>query len=301
MQPIDLHVHSNRSDGTFSPSELLDYAMEKGLAAFALTDHDTVEGLDELLSYAETLRRTLTPEEAAKVPDVIPGIEFSTEYQGQDIHIVGLDIDYRQPEFSTKLQSFIDSRTNRNRKMCKRLQEAGIDITYEALLEAFPDAVITRAHYARFLFEHGYVKSLKEAFDRYVGDHCPCFVPREKVTPVQAVELILAAKGIPVLAHPILYHMSDARLDTLTGLLTETGLMGIEAIYSTYKPYEERQIRVLAQKYNLCISGGSDFHGANKPGLDLGVGYGKLFVPYDVLTALRERNKEGNKSSHQKS
>ena len=85
--------------------------------------------------------------------------------------------------------------------------------------------------------------------------------------------------------------MSDARLDTLTGLLTETGLLGIEAIYSTYKPYEERQIRVLAQKYNLCISGGSDFHGANKPGLDLGVGYGKLFVPYDVLTALRVRNK----------
>ena len=301
MQPIDLHVHSNRSDGTFSPSELLDYAMEKGLAAFALTDHDTVEGLDELLSYAETLRRTLPPEEAAKVPEVIPGIEFSTEYQGQDIHIVGLDIDYRQPEFSTKLQSFIDSRTNRNRKMCKRLRETGIDITYEALLEAFPDAVITRAHYARFLFEHGYVKSLKEAFDRYVGDHCPCFVPREKVTPVQAVELILAAKGIPVLAHPILYHMSDARLDTLTGLLTETVLLGIEAIYSTYKPNEERQIRVLAQKYNLCISGGSDFHGANTPGLDLGVGYGKLFVPYDVLTALRERNKEGNKSSHQKS
>ena len=92
MQPIDLHVHSNRSDGTFSPSELLDYAMEKGLAAFALTDHDTVEGLDELLSYAETLRRTLPPEESAKVPEVIPGIEFSTEYQGQDIHIVGLDI-----------------------------------------------------------------------------------------------------------------------------------------------------------------------------------------------------------------
>lgn len=299
MLPVDLHVHSNRSDGTYTPSELVAYAMEKGLAAFALTDHDTVDGLDEAVSYAEKLRQTLSPKQAANknpshpapasplVPEVIPGIEFSTEYQGQDVHIVGLYIDHHSQAFVKQLQEFVDSRTARNQKMCRLLQESGIDITYEALLKEFPDSVITRAHYAKYLLNHGYVQSMKEAFDRYVGDRCPCYVPREKVTPVQAVKLILEAKGIPVLAHPILYHMSDERLDTLTAELTAAGLKGIEAIYSTYKPHEERQIRALAQKYHLLLSGGSDFHGSNKPGIDLGSGCGKLFVPYEILENIK--------------
>lgn len=288
MKAVDLHVHSNRSDGTFSPPELVDYAMEKGLAAFALTDHDSVDGLEEALSYAEQLRRTLPPKEAQNIPEVIPGIEFSTEYQGKDVHILGLYIDYHNSRFQNYLQDFVASRVNRNRKMCALLQKAGIDISYEALLSEFPDAVITRAHYAKFLLNHNYIKSMKEAFDRYVGDHCPYYVPREKVSPEQAVELILQADGIPILAHPILYHMSDERLETLVSRLKDAGLMGIEAIYSTYNASEERQIRRLAEVYHLTVSGGSDFHGENKPGLDLAVGYGKLFVPYSVLEALKE-------------
>lgn len=278
MLPVDLHVHSNRSDGTYTPAELVDYAMQKGLAAFALTDHDTVDGLDEAISYAEKLK---------SVPEVIPGIEFSTEYQGRDVHIVGLYIDYHSQPFVRQLQEFVDSRTARNHKMCRLLRETGIDITYEALLNEFPDAVITRAHYAKFLLNHGYIQSMKEAFDRYVGDHCPCYVPREKVTPVQAVKLILEAGGIPVLAHPILYHMSDERLNTLTAELKAAGLIGIEAVYSTYKPHEERQIRALAKKYDLLLSGGSDFHGSNKPGIDLGTGCGNLFVPYEILESIK--------------
>ena len=131
------------------------------------------------------------------------------------------------------------------------------------------------------------MKSMKEAFDRYVGDHCPYFVPREKVLPCQAVELILAAGGIPVLAHPILYHMSEERLEKLVKELKETGLIGIEAIYSTYDAADERQIRGLASKYDLKISGGSDFHGSNKPGLDLAVGYGKLYVHDSVWNDLK--------------
>lgn len=284
MRQVDLHVHSTRSDGTYSPARLVDYAMEKGLAAFALTDHDTVDGIEETVSHAERLRQS----DAASVPEVIPGIEFSTEYQGQDVHIVGLFIDYRRDAFAARLKEFVDSRTARNHKMCRLLQEAGIDVTYQALLEEFPGSVITRAHYAKYMLNHGYVKSVKEAFDRYVGDRCPCYVPREKVTPVQAVKLILEAGGVPVLAHPILYHMSDRRLEALTAELKEAGLIGIEAVYSTYRPFEERRIRALAAKYDLRISGGSDFHGDNKPGLDLGVGYGNLFVPYDVLEKLRE-------------
>lgn len=288
MRPIDLHVHSTRSDGTYTPTELVDYAMEKGLAAFALTDHDTVDGLDEALSHAEKLRRKLPSGlECPLVPEVIPGIEFSTEYQGQDVHVVGLYIDHHSQSFTKQLREFVDSRTVRNQKMCGLLREAGVDITYEALLDEFPDSVITRAHYAKYMLNHGYIQSMKEAFDRFVGDHCPCYVPREKVTPVQAVRLILEADGIPVLAHPILYHMSDERLDTLTAELKEAGLIGIEAIYSTYKPHEERQIRALAKKYDLLLSGGSDFHGGNKPGLDLGTGYGNLFVPYEILEHLK--------------
>ena len=274
---VDLHVHSTRSDGTFTPTELVDYAIEKGLSAFALTDHDTTDGLAEALEYATD-----------KGIEVVPGIEFSTEYESKDIHILGLYIDYNKKEFKEQVQAFIDSRILRNQKMCKNLQGAGIDITYEALLAEFPNATITRAHYARFLLDRGYVKSLPEAFDRYVGDHCPYFVPREKVTPAQAVKLILKADGIPILAHPTLYHMSDRRLDKLVAELKEAGLVGIEAIYSTYTTAEERQMRTLASRYNLLISGGSDFHGKNKPKLDLAVGYGKLHIPASVLDDLKK-------------
>lgn len=285
MKRIDLHVHSTRSDGTYSPTELVDYAIKKGLAAFALTDHDCVDGLDEAIAYADSLRRT-NPE----VPEVIPGVEFSTEYQGKDVHIVGLYIDYKSPEFQKYLIDFVESRTLRNQKMCKLLQEgAGMDITYETLLETFPDCVITRAHYARYMMSKGYVKSISEAFERYIGDHCPYYMPREKVTPVQAIELILSAGGIPVLAHPVLYGMGKARLDSLVAELKDAGLIALEAIYSTYSASDEREMRTLAAKYDLCISGGSDFHGENKPKLDLGTGYGSLYVPYEVLTKLLDK------------
>ncbi len=286
-RPVDLHVHSNRSDGTFSPSQLVDYAMEKGLAAFALTDHDSVDGLDEACSYAERLRRELPPEQARNVPEVIPGIEFATNYQGREVHIVGLYIHYHDGPFQKYLQDFVTSRINRNRKMCTLLQEAGIAISYEALLADFPNAVITRAHFAKYLLNHRYVQSMKEAFERYVGDHCPYYVPREKVTSEQAVGLILHAGGIPILAHPILYRMNDRRLEALVRQLKDAGLLGIEAIYSTYNGAEERQIRRLAETYGLAVSGGSDFHGGNKPGLDLAVGYGKLYVPYSVLENIK--------------
>lgn len=284
---VDLHVHSNKSDGTYSPRELVDYAMEKGLSAFALTDHDSVDGIEEAVAYAEELRHEAEKRNTGEVPEVIPGIEFSTEYQGKDVHIVGLYIDIHCPAFEKHLKDFVESRNIRNEKMCKSLQGIGMDITYEALQEAFPGAVITRAHYAKYMLQKGYIKSMNEAFERYIGDHCPYYIPREKVTPEQAIRLTLEAGGIPVLAHPILYHMSDARLDELVARLKAAGLMAIEAIYSTYAPAEKRQIRKLADKYDLLISGGSDFHGGNKPGLDLAVGYGKLFVPYEVLTNIK--------------
>lgn len=292
---VDLHVHSTRSDGSFSPTELVDYAIEKKLTAFALTDHDTVDGLAEAASYAQNLReKYMSAGEnrlAASVPEIIPGIELSSEYEGRDIHILGLFIDPGNKTFRSYLKDFVDSRDARNIKMCSLLQTAGIEISYDALMTEFPGSVITRAHYAKYLLNHGYIKSMKEAFDRYIGDHCPYYIPREKVTPAQAVKLILAADGIPILAHPILYGMGNARLEELVAELKSVGLMGIEAIYSTYTAADERQIRSLAKKYNLLISGGSDFHGNNKPDLDLGVGYGRLYVPDSVLDDLRATRK----------
>ena len=300
MKAIDLHVHSNRSDGTFSPKELVNYGIKKNLAAIALTDHDTIDGLDEIINYADSLRTNtsaFSEKQALEsgslttsitIPEIIPGIEFSTEYEGKDVHILGLYIDYKSEAFQKPLQDFVDSRDLRNEKMCSLLQGAGIDITYEKLLAEYPGSVITRAHFGSYLLNHGYIKSMAEAFDKYVGDHCPYFIPREKVTPEQAVELILKANGVPILAHPPLYHMSDSRLDKLVSSLTEAGLMGIEAVYSTYSSSEERDMRRLADKYHLLISGGSDFHGANKPKLDLGSGYGKLYVDYSVLENIKK-------------
>lgn len=284
MRAVDLHTHSNKSDGSYAPAELVDCAISKGLSAVALTDHDTTDGLAEAVARAAELTEAGKPS-----IEVIPGIEFSTKLDDKDVHIVGLYIAYDAPAFRARLQDFVDSRVGRNIKMCRNLQEAGIDITYEKLKERNPGAVITRAHYATYLFEEGYVKSRQEAFAKYLGDHTKYFVPREKVTPAQAVELILEVGGIPILAHPPLYHMGKERLDRLVSSLKDDGLMGIETLYSTYTGQDERDMRRLAEKYDLLMSGGSDFHGKNKPNLDLGVGFGKLFVPEEYLTKIKER------------
>lgn len=274
---VDLHAHSRCSDGTLTPSELVDYAIEKGLGAVALTDHDTVDGLDELIEYAK-----------GKAVEVIPGIEYSTEYNNRDVHIVGLFIDHKAPVFREYLVRFQQSRTDRNYKLCANLREAGLDITYEALREANPDAVITRAHYAAFLLDKGYVKSRKEAFERYLGDDTPYFVHREKVTPEEVIKVTLQAGGIPILAHPTLYKLGREQLEVLVSRLKDAGLMGMECYYSTYSSAEEREMKALAEKYSLMQSGGSDFHGDNKPGLDLGVGYGKLAVPDRILSDMKK-------------
>ncbi len=282
---IDLHVHSHKSDGTCSPAGLVSLALEKGLTAFALTDHDTADGLDEAIRAAKGQPVT-----------VIPGIEFSTCYQQHDIHVLGLAIDYKAPVFLSALAGFVASREQRNQRMCQKIQAyAHIDITYDKLKETFPGSVITRAHYARYLLEQGCVSDMPEAFRRYLGEQAPCFVPREKVTPIQAVRLIRDAGGVPVLAHPPLYGMSETELDHLTAALAREGLAGIEALYSTYTPGEEMHMKSLARQYGLLITGGSDFHGSNKPDIELGTGKGSLHVPdhiLDDLYAFQNKNRQ---------
>lgn len=274
---IDLHTHSCVSDGTDTPTELVEYAVKKGLAALALTDHDTVDGVEEALRAAEGTDLLL-----------IPGVELSAEYRGRDIHILGLCLNYRSEKFLSYLQEFKRARDARNVKMAERLTAHKLPVTVEELKEEYGEAVLTRAHFAKLLKKKGYVQSYEEAFLRFLGDDKPCYVPRERITPEEAVNLIHEAEGIAVLAHPLLYHMGMDELDELVKRLKTGGLDGLEAIYSMNKGRDERRMRELADKYGLLITGGSDYHGATKPHIDLGTGQGNLCVPEELLKAMAE-------------
>ena len=273
---IDLHVHSTESDGTLTPEELVAEAKKAGLSAFALTDHDTCQGVGKAMSPA-----------ASAGIELIPGIELSTDYHGKEVHIVGLYIDTENKELLSKTAEYRKCRSERNALMVEALQKEGLSITMEELVAENPDCVITRANIARFLYEHGQIKSVREAFDRYIGDHCKCYVGRLKVSSSDAVRLIKAAGGIAILAHPLLYGLSSTHLQKLIEELKEAGLDGLEAIYSTYTTGEEQQMKRLAKENGLFISGGSDFHGTNKPDISLGKGRGHLYIPYSVLEELK--------------
>lgn len=297
MHPIDLHTHSTKSDGTYTPTQLVRYAARKGLSAIALTDHDTIDGIGEAMQAAEALRRENASELISSpltrsVPEVIPGVELSTELNGKSIHIVGLYIDYENKAFSDRLNEFLDSRFYRNRKMCRLLTEGGYPVQYGELEKMFPDTVITRPHFARYLLNHGMVSSIEEAFRSLIGDDCPFYVPREKITPHDAVRYLLQFGSLPILAHPLQYKLSDQGLNALVSSLKEEGLAGIEIYYPSHRPSDTAALSRIALKYGLLPSGGSDFHGENKKNLDLGTGYGHLYVPDILLPPIRAKAKE---------
>lgn len=275
-KPIDLHVHSTCSDGTCTPTELVSLAEEAGLAAIALTDHDSISGIPEAIH-------------AAKDTDleVVPGVELSCDSDGREVHMLGLYIRPDDPVLSGKLEEFKQIRESRNEQMVELLAKEGLDITYEKLLADNPDSVITRGNIAGYLVEHGCVKDRATVFAKYLGDNCRCFVPRPKISPEDAIALIHQAGGLAFLAHPLLYHMNLESLRKLLTGLKEHGLDGLEAIYSTYQPGDERNMKELASDLDLLISGGSDFHGSNKPHIRLGTGMGRLYVPYDILAAIQ--------------
>lgn len=268
---VDLHVHSNVSDGTLSPLELVLHAKEKGLSAMALTDHDTVDGLDEAISAG-----------ALYQVEVIAGIELSADFPKDNLHFVGLCIDYKNKSFLEKLRPLRDSRQIRNAEMLAKLRGMGFAITVDE-----DSNITTRAHFGKALLEGGYVASMKEAFELYLSPGLPGYVKRVTPSPQECIDLIHEAGGVAILAHPTLYNLSMVELEKLISQLARYGLDGIEGIYSSHSPEEEAYFMELARKHDLIISGGSDFHGDNKPGLELATGYGNLKVPYTVLDRIK--------------
>ncbi len=282
MKYIDLHVHSNVSDGTLTPSELVDEAIKNNLSAFALTDHDTTKGVSEALEAAKKATLKGTPIE------VVPGVEISAAYKNKDIHILGLFLDIEYEPLQIALDQAIQNRDLRNQKMAQNLKNGGLDIDYETLCSHFPPGtVLTRAHFAKYLYETGQVRSMNSAFDIYLNSDGPYYVPREYISPENAISLIKRAGGIPVLAHPLVYHIPEAQLDALIQRLKDAGLMGLEVFYSANTGFDEGIVRRYANKYDLVMTGGSDFHGANKPQISMGTGRGNLKIPYSVLEKLK--------------
>lgn len=277
MKYIDLHVHSTVSDGTFTPTELVAEAKRCNLSAFALTDHDTVRGFEEAKKASE-----------GSGIEVIPGVEISAAYKKKDIHILGLLIDPNYEPLKRSLDAALLERDQRNAKMAQNLAAGGLDIDIERLTAAFsPGTVLTRAHFAKFLLETKQIKSMNEAFEHYLNADGPYYVPREYISPENAIKLIKQAGGIPVLAHPLVYHLPEEELDTLIARLKDAGLEGLEVFYSSNTGFDEGIVRRYTNKYHLIMTGGSDFHGANKPHISMGSGKGNLKIPYSVLENLK--------------
>jgi predicted metal-dependent phosphoesterase TrpH len=276
MSLVDLHIHSTASDGKFSPHDIVVMAVKAGLKVIALTDHDTVNGIVPAL-------------EAAKAsPDItlIPGVEISTDLADGEAHILGYFIDYNAPEFKKTLDRFRDSRINRGRKMVDKLSSLGIFIDWKRVQQIAGEGAIGRPHIARAMLEKGYINRFEEAF-KYIGHDGPAYVPRDKMTPEEAVALIVRAKGLPALAHPFTVKNPDAMVNSLK----KHGLVGIEAYYKDNTPLQTGETLKLAEKYGLIATGGTDFHGG---GENQEVALGGTEVPMaaaEKLIALAENRK----------
>ncbi len=277
MKYIDLHVHSTVSDGTLTPAELVDHAVELGLSAFALTDHDTIRGV------ATAKERAAWHKARGHAIEVYSGVEISAAYKNRDIHILGLLVNENDEILDRVLNSFLENRNRRNERMLEKFAEFGIELTMEDLTADAPSSVITRAHFATALMKKGLVSSVQEAFEKYVGDNGPCYIPREYMSPEQAISSIRKAGGVPVLAHPLLYNLPHDELYALVERLKSIGLKGIEVYYSNNRGQDEVNVKALANHFGLIATGGSDFHGSVKPAIELGTGKGNLKIPYSVL------------------
>ena len=247
MSKVDLHVHSTASDGRFSPEEIVRKAAELGLTVMALADHDSIDGIVPAL------------EAARKYPKlrVIPAVEVSTDVPSGEVHVLGYFIDYTSRELKEALVRFRNSREGRAQGMIAKLADFGVHVDWQRVQEIAGDGSIGRPHIAQAMLEKGYITSIKEAFDKYIARDGPAYVEREKMMPAEAVELIVKAGGLPVLAHP--FTVADPETQVIE--LKKVGLVGIEAYYKDCSTDEVSTLIRLADKYGLITTGGTDYHG----------------------------------------
>lgn len=275
MKLIDLHTHSNCSDGSMTPTELVAHAATRGLSAIALSDHDTVAGVDEAV-------------EAGKHygVEVVPAIEFSVQ-SDTETHILGFYIDHKSPILKEALDNINVVRHQRTVNTCNKLRDLGFDVTMEEALEIAPAGIIGRAHFARLLVEKGYISSVKEGFDKYLANGRPAYDGSQYLTAKDAVELIAAIGGVSFVAHPHLIRLDDTSLRTFLNELKGYGLCGIEGYYNEYTEEMQEYFQKLASELGLNICGGTDFHAKMKPHIEIGIGQGNMEIPYTVLENIK--------------
>ena len=267
---VDLHMHTTASDGIYSPTDLMQRCHDLGLRAVALTDHDTTNGIVEARDAAQRLDL-----------EFIPGIEINTDVSGGEVHVLGYYIEYERPAFQAMIKVLRDARERRGQRMVELLNEQGIDVKWERVREIAQGSV-GRPHVAKALLEAGYVQSIGEAFDKYIGAGKPAYVPRYKLTPEDAVRLIASANGLPVIAHSIdLPGLEELR--AWLPDLKKAGMVGLETYYGYYTPEQEQELLALAHEYDLIPTGGTDFHG---PGIHP-TPLGGRYVPYEAVQQLR--------------
>ena len=269
MSKVDLHIHSTASDGQLTPADIIREAAERGLTFIALADHDTVDGIASAQAAAQAFPRL----------KVIPCVEISTDTPQGEVHILGYFIDYTDPELKATLDRFRDSRLGRAQGMVAKLETLGIHIDWQRVQEIAGDSSMGRPHIAQAMLEKGYITSIKQAFTEYLGHDRPAYVEREKITPEETVELILEAKGLPVLAHPLTINEPEAMIIKLK----TAGLVGIEAYYDGYTTEETNRLVGLADRYNLVATGGSDYHGL-EPNIETAIG--GVYVPLESVERL---------------
>jgi predicted metal-dependent phosphoesterase TrpH len=279
MREVDLHVHTTASDGTMSPAEIVRYAKEKGLLAIAITDHDTIEGLQEAIQEGD--KQGL---------EVIPGVELSVDFPKGTMHLLGYYIDPLCPELIEKLTVLQQARRERNLKIIESLRALGIPMELSEVKAAPGHGQIGRPHFAYTLVNKGYARNIQDAFDRYLRKGGPAYVEKFRFTPQEALAFIAMAGGITVLAHPFTLNLPQPQdIESLLVELKGKGLDGVEVYYPEHSEGQTKVYRYLAQRYGLLATGGSDFHGLTKEDVDLGEGYGDGEVTYALVEAMKAR------------
>jgi predicted metal-dependent phosphoesterase TrpH len=274
---IDLHVHSNFSDGTYTPTELVGFAAEGEVSAVALTDHDTIAGIGEFL-------------EACGQKGVlgIPGVEISADHQPGSMHMLGYLMDCEHKGLLKGLGKIINGREDRNAKILKKLNRNGVDITWEDVLKHAGSELVGRPHFAMAMVEAKHVGSVRAAFDRYLARGEAAYVDRYRMSAAKSIKMIRDSGGVAVLAHPGALHLDRDELRDLVKKLSKYGLQGMEVYYSDHNKQQLRLYLSLVKDFGLIATGGTDFHGAVNPKVKLGKGYGSLCVPDELIAKLYE-------------